>query len=156
VSHAAPTNHFADKDALLAELAIEGFDELGRDLAAAAEQSSDALRLRELGRAYIGFAQRRPGHYRVMFGRGFTKDVPPRLAEAGSRAFALLEQAIPAGRAGVPADAFLAWSVVHGAATLLLDGPIPPRVIASKDDREAVARLVDHVTDRVAALLGAG
>ena len=37
VSHAAPRRHFADKQALLDALALDGFERLGREMAAAVE-----------------------------------------------------------------------------------------------------------------------
>jgi AcrR family transcriptional regulator len=164
VSHAAPTNHFSDKDALLAELAAQGFDELAQDLAGAAHARTPSLRLRELGRAYVRFSQRRPGHYRVMFGRGFSKEPQPRLAEAGARAFSILQQAViaamPPGRARSPQRvreaSFLAWSVVHGAAMLILDGPLVPHLAASSEDASVLAELIDHVTTCVSAAIAEG
>jgi len=164
VSHAAPTNHFDDKDALLAEIVGQGFAELAHDLASVASDEPPQLRLQELGRAYVRFALRRPGHFRVMFGRGFSKDVSSRPAQAGGRAYTLLEQAViaalppPRVRSAwrVREATFLAWSVVHGAAMLVLDGPLVPRVLASSDDERTVTALVDHATALVAAAISAG
>ncbi|WP_394840854.1 TetR/AcrR family transcriptional regulator [Pendulispora brunnea] len=164
VSHAAPTNHFPDKDALLAELAAQGFDELARDLEAGAHGRSPEVRLRELGRAYVRFALRRPGHYRVMFGRGFAKESRTRLAEAGDRAFSTLQQAVTAAMPPTRARSaqrvreacFLACSVVHGAAMLLLDGPLAPHLSISPDDEAAVSELIDQATASVSTAIREG
>jgi AcrR family transcriptional regulator len=58
VSHAAPRRHFADRQALLDALAVEGFDRLGEDLRAAVDRAGTAFdaRLEELARAYLAFA----------------------------------------------------------------------------------------------------
>jgi AcrR family transcriptional regulator len=58
VSHAAPRRHFADRQALLDALAVEGFDRLGEDLRAAVDHAGTAFdaRLEELARAYLAFA----------------------------------------------------------------------------------------------------
>ena len=58
VSHAAPRRHFADRQALLDALAVEGFDRLGEDLRAAVDRAGPAFdaRLEELARAYLAFA----------------------------------------------------------------------------------------------------
>jgi AcrR family transcriptional regulator len=58
VSHAAPRRHFADRQALLDALAVEGFDRLGEDLRAAVARAGGAFdaRLSELARAYLAFA----------------------------------------------------------------------------------------------------
>jgi AcrR family transcriptional regulator len=163
VSHAAPTNHFVDKEALLVELAAQGFVELGESLASATQSRSPEARLRDIGRAYIRFALRRPGHYRVMFGRGFAKDVPLRVGEVGARAYSILEEAVvaalPAGRARsaqrVREGAFAAWSVVHGAAMLLLDAPLPAGLLQPGDERAKEA-LIEHATASIAASIAAG
>jgi AcrR family transcriptional regulator len=164
VSHAAPTSHFADKEALLVELAAQGFQELGDSLAAPTQSRSPEAHLRDIGRAYIRFALRRPGHYRVMFGRGAAAhEVSPRLHEVGSRAYSLLEEAVtaalPAGRgrstSRVRDASFLAWSVVHGAAMLLLEAPLPP-TLAPPGDAKAREALVERVTESIAAAIAAG
>lgn len=131
VSHAASTNHFADKAALLEELAADGFEELAADLATASHARSATVSLREIGRAYVRFALRRPGHFRVMFGQHAPAVSESRLAIESQRAYAVLERAVvallPPARARSAARvweaAFYAWSVVHGAATLMLDSP---------------------------------
>jgi AcrR family transcriptional regulator len=165
VSHAASTNHFADKGALLAELAAEGFEELAAELAAVKRSRSPLAHLRDTGRAYVRFALRRPGHFRVMFGQGAGPRGPStRLEAAGMSAYALLERAVigvmPPARARSPErvreEAFLAWSVVHGAAMLVLDRPLLPHLV-SPDPDEAIRALVDHATEAVArAIAGKG
>ncbi len=165
VSHAAPAHHFPDKAALLAELAAEGFEELARELEpAAAKGRSPGTRLREVGRAYVRFALRRPGHFRVMFGGALREaSASERLASAGARAYAVLRDsvaaALPAGRTRtderIDAASFFAWSVVHGAATLLLEGPYP----ASMRDAagaEGAQELVDRATEVAASAIVAG
>ena len=69
VSQAAPYNHFADKAALLAAIAAQGFSEF----AAAMRQEMDAevepqARLNATGIAYVGFATSNPGLFKLMFG----------------------------------------------------------------------------------------
>jgi AcrR family transcriptional regulator len=159
VSHAAPTSHFADKDALLGALAGQGFEQLA-DALAAARGGTPRARLRELGRAYVRFAREKPGHYRVMFGRGWRRQLPIGLAHHGDRAYALLEEAVtaalPAGRSATMPErvreaVFLAWSVVHGAAMLLLDGPLAP--VLAEGNEEVAQQLVDHATSAVALVI---
>jgi hypothetical protein len=79
---------------------------------------------------------------------------------AGARAYEQLVTAVtaalPQGRARSQARvrdaAFLAWSVVHGAAMLILDGPIRPSLLGDAGD-SAIDGLVDHATAAVAALV---
>ncbi|HET8953883.1 MAG TPA: TetR family transcriptional regulator, partial [Solirubrobacteraceae bacterium] len=57
VSHAAPRRHFAGKQALLDALAYDGFERLGREMAAAAVPDGDfRVGLRAIARTYVRFA----------------------------------------------------------------------------------------------------
>ena len=69
VSHAAPRRHFADRQALLGALAVEGFDRLGEDLRAAVDRAGPAFdaRLEELARAYLAFATRHAALLELMW-----------------------------------------------------------------------------------------
>ena len=135
VSHTAPYRHFADKDALLAALAEEGFQVLGRALEAAVQQatSNPLEQLEASGVAYVRYAIEHPSHYRVMFGAyGANKEAHPSLADASRQAFMVLVNVIAEGqkagvmRSGEPTQlAISAWALVHGLAMLLLDGQLP-------------------------------
>src|SRR5687768_16247099 len=69
VSRTALYRHFADKRALLAAVATEGFRRLREQLVTAWEKDGrgDAA-FRAMGVAYVRFAVDNPSHYRVMFG----------------------------------------------------------------------------------------
>jgi AcrR family transcriptional regulator len=91
VSHNAPYRHFRDKDALLAEVAAQGYEELTKAMAQAAARQIDALEsLKRAGLAYVSFALRRPEHFTVMFDAPFSKGSHPVTAEASERAFSTL------------------------------------------------------------------
>lgn len=134
VSHAAPYRHFADKQALLAAVAEEGFRAMVDTMRRArAGQASDPLaRFRALGLAYIEFATGHPAYFRVMFGRATAdRSAYPSLHEAARSAFDLLVEAITECQgAGVVSDgepeqmALAAWSSAHGLSTLLVDGQL--------------------------------
>ena len=139
VSQTAPYRHFADKQAVLAALAVQGFDELGERMAAAARRRPEpGAALAAIGEAYILFAAERPQLFRLMFGPQFAdKDRCPGVREAGMRAYQGLVGAIAAGqkagvvRRGDLADiAFFHWAAVHGAALLLVDGRLAERAAA--------------------------
>src|SRR4051812_30727887 len=69
VSHAAPYRHFADKQALLAAIAEDGFYQLAQDIDDAIQQAptTAAAQLEQLARAYVQFALDHPAHMREMF-----------------------------------------------------------------------------------------
>jgi|GEM_PF-6333597 len=60
VSHAAPSRHFADRQALLDALAQNGFERLGGELRHAVQAAGTPFdaRLHAMSQAYIAFATR--------------------------------------------------------------------------------------------------
>ncbi|MDX1757939.1 MAG: TetR/AcrR family transcriptional regulator [Marinobacter sp.] len=132
VSAPALYRHFIDRESLLAELAVTGFEEL-RERLLAVDQSKPRRALIEIGLVYVSFAQDEPNLYRLMFGgRVLPKGVHPRLDSAGKGAFQVLENTIArAQQAGYikPMPLALmtaaAWSLVHGLSQLTIDGHLP-------------------------------
>lgn len=117
VSPTAAYRHFADKDALLAALAVRGFQEFGKALGEAAARDP-ANELSARGRAYIRFALARPGRFRLMFGPLLSRAADhPELRETSRRTLAAIESAT-----GDSDEALRRWGLVHGLAHLLLDG----------------------------------
>jgi AcrR family transcriptional regulator len=150
VSRTALYRHFADKRALLAAVATEGFRTLRQRLVTAWEQGGRGPAAFEaMGVAYIGFALENPSHYRVMFG-GFVDATAytPELATEGTAAFQALVDALTAlERDGIVRGddlllmARFVWSVVHGVAMLAIDGQLPEPGAVEALMRYAVARL---------------
>jgi AcrR family transcriptional regulator len=131
VTHAAPYRHFADKEALLAEVAAEGFRAMAtRMRERMALAGGPVERLNACGVAYVLFAVEHPAHFRVMFGPHFAKPLEHEaLGTEGGNAFGLLMQSLIEGqqagalREGEPLPLALgAWSLVHGLASLLVEG----------------------------------
>src|SRR5215475_8604929 len=101
VSPAAPYRHFADKDALLAAVAQEGFERLSAELDAAANAHPDEplRQLSDTGWAYVHFALSQPQYFQVMFGRAATPQTKyPELLAAGQSAFGVLQRVIDSGQ----------------------------------------------------------
>jgi AcrR family transcriptional regulator len=121
VSHAAPYRHYPSREALLADVAVEGLEELRTDLVQAAAKPGDrGERIVHIGRAYAQFAARHSGLLRLMFGSEFAdRSVFPELAHAtaaiGEEIGVIL---------GDPAAGLTAWAAVHGLALLILEGVI--------------------------------
>jgi AcrR family transcriptional regulator len=121
VSHNAPYRHFADRDALLAELAAEGFEMLGE---AMREHSG-----REMGEAYVSFALAHPQRFRLMFGGTVPLAKHEHLRAAAAATYQALVKAFgDLPKAELAAAA--AWSLVHGLAHLKLDGHLAAQSIA--------------------------
>jgi AcrR family transcriptional regulator len=129
VSHQTPYHHFGDYRGILVEIAREGFAALAEAMESAAAGSPDPIQaLAEAGLAYVEFAQRHVGSFRLMFQQPPDTGPRPDLAEA-ERTFAvvstLAEAVVDAGygRGLSPSVvAQLCWATVHGLATLTVEG----------------------------------
>lgn len=135
VSHAAPYRHFPSKEALIAEVAEEGFKQLRVEMLTRAEPfKDDPLRAHEvIGVGYVMFAVGHPAHFRVMFGADLAFEISEGLSQAGQAAFAVnVESVIRCQQAGLmrPGDpmelAVSSWAVAHGLAQLIIDGRLVP------------------------------
>jgi AcrR family transcriptional regulator len=144
VSHAAPYNHFADKEALLAAVAIRGFETLRTrvEAARAAETGDAGDELIAAGLAYVLFAAEKPALFRLMFGPRKAAARADDIQTAAAAAYdALVDIIRPGCENGSfrPIDpetaAFAAWSLVHGMAQLAIDrsGSLTP------EDRDGIA-----------------
>src|SRR5688572_3974907 len=159
VSRTALYRHFADKRALLAAVATEGFRMLRQQTLAAWEDGGrGAAAFQSMGIAYVRFALANPAHYRVMFG-GFV-DPEARdseLAIEGEAAFRVLVDALAAlQRDGIMRAedtvvmARFVWSVVHGVAMLAIDEQLHGRESIDELLRYALERLrtsIEAATD---------
>jgi AcrR family transcriptional regulator len=90
VSHAAPRQHFRDRQALLDALAERGFARLGGELntAMGAAEGNFAARLVIFAQAYVRFASAEPALVDLMYASLHRPGADPRLREANDRAFA--------------------------------------------------------------------
>ena len=147
VSAMAPYRHFPDKEALLAAVAEVGFERLAAALGAADAGADGLAALVAQGHAYVGFALAEPALFRLMFGPTFAKADPSAKEGESATAFAVLAERVAA--LASPAErefvALHCWAVVHGLASLALDGKI---------DRDPVA--LERVVHGVLAVTGRG
>ena len=128
VSPAAPYRHFRDRDALMADVAIRGFDDFTASLNSAWDEGrpSPVAALHRLGSAYLAFARDQPAAYASMFESGLCIADYPALATASEAAFTVLREACEAVIANLPKGkrppalmmALHIWSLSHGMASL--------------------------------------
>ena len=124
LSRQAPYNHFADKEALLAELVRDGFDQLGGMISAATADILPSERLGAAAESYIAFGQERPALFRLMFSKELVdteKHAPAQ--EAATAVLAQLSAIISAiePTADVKEASLVAWSLVHGYTSLCIE-----------------------------------
>ncbi len=143
VSVAAPYRHFADKRALLAAVAADGFSALQRASEEAVDLAGDdpIQRFVAHGLAYVRFAVENPAQYRVMFGPELAdKRIHEDLYRTARAAYdglrATLTYCADAGvfrSEDIELRAMRAWALVHGLASLFLDGQLNVEDVVSKD-----------------------
>ncbi|MEG8101495.1 TetR/AcrR family transcriptional regulator [Xanthomonas hortorum] len=129
VSHAAPAHHFGSLDGLLSELAAAGYERMLDQILATQQELADPLLGCGLG--YIRFASAFPQHFRLMLGLDLRSCSLPRLLHASEAAMACLRETLRMqwiARHGSAPSAevleqrtLLAWSTVHGYASLAID-----------------------------------
>lgn len=118
VSHAAPYRHYTNREALLADLAADGFTRLREEIIqAAAAQGGAADRVAHIGAAYMRFAVRHAGLMRLMFGSELPNRAAfPNLAETSEAVGREVGHAI-----GDPMLGAAVWGAIHGLTVLVLE-----------------------------------
>jgi AcrR family transcriptional regulator len=159
VSHQAPYHYFADREAILAELAREGFETLNRYIAGALEGQDGAARgMAAMGEAYVNFALDHPALFSLMF-RCELVDLSkyPEAKAVAEEAFnapiRVIAQTYGEDDPTVPTRMLACWSMAHGLATLLLEGKLAKHFGESREAWHAGAKAV---IDLYAASLNPG
>lgn len=130
VSHQAPYHHFPGREAILAAIVAEGFQQLRDDSLAALEGEGDAgKRFTAIGKAYFDFALNNPAHFKLMFRSELVReDKHDETRECAQSAFdVLVGVAKDVAKSSGQDDHLVVlagWSMVHGLATLMLEGKL--------------------------------
>lgn len=130
VSTAAPYRHFRDKQEILEEITARGFDTLNlRSMAAIEEHGSGTLEgITAMGRTYVAFAIEEQATFRLMFGQKPSLKSSELVETRGHICFegVIGEVATYCQKNGIEGDAreisVQLWTLVHGAASLIIDG----------------------------------
>ncbi len=152
VSQTAPYRHFADRSALVAAVAEDGFRRLHAQMVSAIAEPGRTLGappqtarggLQALAVTYVRFALAYPAEYRVMFGAGVpaSRDGSARQAvfEFLRRGIAMLQEQKLVRGGDSHAMALTAWALVHGLAMLALDGQVSGKPAKSADELTVAA-----------------
>jgi AcrR family transcriptional regulator len=143
VSHQAPYHHFGDRAGIFAAISEEGFRFLAESI-----EASTTLGTAAMCEAYVHFALAHKGHFRVMMRNDLCslEDYPTALIQA-DRAFNALrnEVTVILGQDAhddvANAHTAYMWSVAHGLATLLLDGPLEKKLGGIADVNTLVTQI---------------
>jgi AcrR family transcriptional regulator len=155
VSHGAPAHLFGDVSGLLSTFTVESFEQLAAAMARRrAAAHGDAFgRLTAIGLGYVEFALAHRARFQLMFRTDRLDAQCDPLREAGQRAYQQLVECVAAVDPDAPAAAHaertaLAWSIVHGFATLMVEnaafaashGPGPRAALATMERLLAATR----------------
>ena len=152
VSHNAPYMHFADKQAIVAALAEEGFLQLSSAIRKAHAKHPDNWRdqLFSGSVAYVQYAKQNKSLMEIMF-QEHDGDLFPELRDASKAALHLLSGLIERGQeAGELTEgdateyAVCIWAMLHGVATILAGRKGPGEVLqkSPEDTTECHLRLL--------------
>jgi AcrR family transcriptional regulator len=148
VSHNAPYMHFADKEAVLAAIAQQGFLLLGQAVDAGQLQLQDhsiESSLKAAAHSYIHFALDHPNHLMVMFGK-LDSAAHCDLMESANATFGKLVTIMQNGKQSgalvdQPAEqlAMLFWTNLHGLSVLLIAQKLPDYARQGLSDEALIA-----------------
>lgn len=160
VSHNAAYRHFADRHALLAEVAVLGMERLGNAMRRRRDEVEiedpkprTDEQLRAVGRAYVDFALAEPGFFKVAFAAAPHPGAatPPVSSEDATNPYDLLTEVLddcvtagsvsPDRRAGAEV---VCWAAVHGFALLHLDGPLQD--LPAEERTTTLEVMLDHIS----------
>ncbi len=164
VTEPALYRHYEGRDALLAEVALRGFEAFVAAMLEVLDEPLDPFEAAlQFGKTYVRFAFTHPGWFRLQFSRAWNEElgrrpgVGERQASAGVMRLRILERlcgALPAGDDRV-ADLYrLVWGAAHGLATFVVERVF--QLVQTDEERiaaadEALTLLVDSLRARAEA-----
>jgi AcrR family transcriptional regulator len=152
VAASAPYAHFADRDELLAAVALHALELFEREIDSRLRKEADATgRLVAISGAYVRFAGKHEPLFRTLFEAPLDKERHIEIAEAEQRIDCVFRRCIHdvvGGADACPVERVAAAieATAHGYATLLLDGRFGT-------GRNALKRAVDGAARSTAALI---
>ena len=149
-------SYFADKQALLIALALEGFEKLAKRFDSTVSRNP-LTALRKILLDYIAYAEENPFEYRILFLSvqtiGELKQTREDLRERNPAFSALFKRVEACIKAGVlQGDAFavstVLWTAAHGAASLLITAKTFPFGSPQEYGEEVVATILSGAQNR--------
>ncbi len=155
VSHQAPYHYFGDRGGIFAAISEEGFAGLAQAFRDVHETEMPAAKAGFI--AYLNFSRQHVGHFRVMFRNDICGVATHALTQtAADSAFEELRLMVSriTGSEIDPNKAFafaaMLWSLSHGLATLVIDGPLPNKVPPGTDLESQIQAVIDLSSHMVA------
>ena len=156
VSHAAPYAHFTDKQALIAAISTDGFQQLHDKLVATIlrYRGDPHCQLIEAAWTYIQFAVDEPDTFKIMFSGVLERENDyPAFVDISRQSFGLVEQIVAdCQQAGVlspgaaDATAVIVWGLVHGIISLVTMGQVSHTILDQYDLRQMIIFGMNQIT----------
>jgi len=133
VTTMATYHHFANKKALLVQVAINGFNDFEQRISTAVDGAkSPADAVDRIMQAYYAFARERPHVYHLMFGQEIYKEKQtiPEFKQAAQHGFYVMARAVKIhmDRSGHEIDpdaiGLCLWAILHGRVCLATEGSV--------------------------------
>ncbi len=139
--------YYASRDALLTDLIVKGYEELGRAMESATQAATDPeSTIRAMVRGYRQWAREQPARYQLIFGTPIPgyQDAPERTTPAARRSLEVVAQALAhmAGTSveGVLPETIEGWARLHGLVSLELAGHLDALPVATDELYERLVR----------------
>lgn len=152
VSHAAPYNHFADKQALLAAMSTAGHEQLHQTLIEIFEKSKETSTeiMLEIAWSYLQFAMEDPNRFKLMFSGALEEQSDhPAFMEIAQKSISLFEEIIAfcqgkgqLAEGDVQKIAIKLWSTTHGFTILILEDQFPPEYRRDQSLKELLKTVI--------------
>jgi AcrR family transcriptional regulator len=166
VSHTAPQRHFGDTSGVLSELAAIGHHRLAESMARHSKGIAvDADRRRAVARGYVRFAVEQPDLFRLMSRNELLDQSNEALLQARRMSIRALagtiagpdapDRSVERIETTRAVEMTAGWALVHGLATLLIDGRLNT-VAHITDDMDDAAALVDSTIQRMRLIFDTG
>jgi len=156
VSHTAPYAHFADKQALIAAIATDGYRRLYESITVVVQryETDPTRQLVEGAWAYAQFALNDTDHFKIALSGAVEKEKDyPAFVEMAQQNFALLVKIVETCQAAKilkrgPTDltAVSVWSLIHGFVSLILEDQISHTVLDRFPLREMLIFTLNQIT----------
>ena len=154
VSHQAPYHYFGDRSGIFAAISEEGFTGLAQAFRDVHETEMPAAKAGFI--AYLNFSREHIGHFRVMFRNDICGVITHASTQtAADSAFEELRLMVAriTGPEIDPNNAFtfatMLWSLSHGLATLVIDGPLPNEVPPGTNLEDQIQAVINLATNMV-------
>ncbi|MEH6347870.1 MAG: TetR/AcrR family transcriptional regulator [Bermanella sp.] len=149
VGHSAPANHFPHKQALLTQLAINIFNELGSliksQLQSAPEDVSEKISL--LANTLVEFGLAKPNQYRLLWRRDYLDNSSEELNCAMDIIYDELLATLASSKkskVSVESKAIALWSMIQGYVTMRIDGNLEAKndEVSGQERQQAIIEVL--------------